>query len=149
MPINQLGLASPAIRPPQPFLLTMTNELNQIVFVYGSLKQGQRLHHAIQGQQFLGNSTTCPDYALYDCGDYPALVKVAANGESVKGELYRVDSNCLQNLDNIECVDEGLYCRKPVDLLPRDDEDDSSDIVWAWFYLQSIDGLRRCGNQWP
>ncbi len=119
------------------------------IFVYGSLKRGQLLHGALIDQKFLGLATTCLEYALFDCGEYPALVKVAANGDAVKGELYRVDSICLQKLDQIEGVDEGLYVREPVSLQDAGEYPDGPNRVWAWFYLHSIHGLRRCGSEWP
>lgn len=119
------------------------------IFVYGSLKRGQRLHDVLLGQQFLGLAETLPDYALFDCGEYPALVKVSTNGDSVKGELYRVEPNCLQNLDLIEGVDQGLYSRQPVNLQSVNTFHKDSHIVWAWYYQHSIEGLRQCGREWP
>lgn len=119
------------------------------IFVYGSLKRGQLLHEALNGQQFLGFATTLPEYALFDCGQYPALVKVATNGDAVKGELFSVDPICLQKLDQIEGVDEGLYSREIVKLENAGSNLEEKVHVWAWFYLHSVASLKRCGDEWP
>lgn len=114
------------------------------VFVYGSLKKGHALHYCLRGQEFLGECQTVTQYRLFDCGSYPALVRVAANGVSVKGELFRVDQNCLTQLDIVECVNECLYQRAGIQLLVPFE----SLHVEAYFYRQSVTGLPDCGGHW-
>lgn len=114
------------------------------VFVYGSLKRGFALHNCLEGQKFLGECQTVPHYRLFDCGSYPALVRVAANGVSVKGELFCVDSKCLGQLDIVEGVNDGLYKRTGILLLPPFESHDSQ----AYFYLPSTLGLADCGERW-
>ena len=116
-----------------------------LVFVYGSLKRGFALHRELSGQQFLGAATTEPEYRLLDCGDYPGMLRVSSVGQSVKGEVYRVDADCLRRLDHVEGVDEGHYSRDRVKLKSPFD----SEMVWAYFYLGDIAGLRGCGREWP
>ena len=54
---------------------------------------------------------------MYDLGEYPGLKEVdPGSGVQVKGEIYQVDQVCLQQLDQIEAVDHGLYQRREVRL---------------------------------
>ncbi len=119
-----------------------------LVFVYGSLKRGHNLHSEIADQQFIGPALSSAEYQLFDCGSYPAMVKVTANGYSIRGELYRVDDSCLSRLDVVEGVNEGLYVREPVNL-QEPEACGTTNPVWAWFYLRDISGLKECGCEWP
>ncbi len=88
---------------------------------------------------------TLPLYRLFDCGEYPALVDVATDGQRVKGEVYRVSEACQLQLDKVEGVDEGLYERREIRLA-----DPYKDVsIQAWFYLNSVAGLKDCGQEWP
>lgn len=116
----------------------------QLIFVYGSLKRGYRLHHLLQAQPFIAEAHTCPLYRLYDLGDYPGLV-AADDGVAVFGEVYCVDAVCLRQLDAAEGVAEGLYERRRVRL----QGDLAAAAVDAWFYAQSCGGCRDCGSRWP
>lgn len=105
------------------------------VFVYGTLKQGGCRHHFIAQEAFLGMATTEPIYRLYDLGDYPGLVH-REHGSNVKGELYEVSDECLEQLDVVEGVAGGLYSRQPIELLAPWNE----STVLTYIYEQSIDG---------
>jgi gamma-glutamylcyclotransferase (GGCT)/AIG2-like uncharacterized protein YtfP len=60
---------------------------NDHLFVYGTLKRGQRNHRLIADQRFLGEATTEPRYRVFDLGPYPGLVIDETNGVAVLGEL--------------------------------------------------------------
>lgn len=122
-------------------------QLTTLLFVYGSLKRGYELHSELHEQQFVAEAHTAPEYRLFDIGRYPGMVKVASEGLSVKGELYRVSQQCLQRLDEVEGVDEGLYLRTCIPLW----QPPCSDLepVWTYLYLQPTEHLRDCGPQWP
>lgn len=115
-----------------------------LLFVYGTLKRGHCRAHLLDGQRFLGDVRTRPFYRLYDCGDYPALAR-DADGVSINGELYQVNSQCLQTLDDVEGVSQQLYERGEVEIVPPL----GSRTVISYFYLQSVAGLRDCGSTWP
>ena len=85
------------------------------VFVYGTLKRNFCRHDALEGQRFIGLAETLPVYKLVDLGDYPGLIP-HESGICVSGELFEVDSQCMQTLDVIECGREGLYRRQSVKL---------------------------------
>ena len=126
----------------------MTNQTEQ-VFVYGSLKRGYELHYLLDGARWLGEAATTPQYRLVDCGEYPGLVRSRVNGVSVRGELYQVDVECLQSLDEAEGVHLGLYSREHINLTGIDCLEAMSTGVWAYFYLLSTENLRECGESWP
>ncbi|GAA5645720.1 MULTISPECIES: gamma-glutamylcyclotransferase family protein [Vibrio] len=75
--------------------------MQHLVFVYGTLRQGQRHHDFLADSQLLGSHETLPEFALYDLGSYPALI----NGhQSIQGEVYLIDDATLQRLDILEDV---------------------------------------------
>jgi gamma-glutamylaminecyclotransferase len=112
------------------------------VFVYGTLKRGQRNHALLRDQEFLGQAQTLPRYRLYDCGRYPALVHDPANGVAVSGEVWSVSEEVLRKMDEYECAPE-LYSRQEVIL-----QDFHSPVV-AYFFNRPIAELKDCGGQWP
>lgn len=70
------------------------------VFVYGTLKLGQRNDHFLSEAEHVGNFITESRYSMYDFGDYPA---VCLNGShAIEGEVYRVDSRQFRALDDLE-----------------------------------------------
>ena len=115
-----------------------------LIFVYGSLKRGYALHHLLSSQQNLGNAVTRSLYRLFDLGSWPGLVDWP-EGLAVRGEVYQVDSACLQQLDEAEGVSEALYARRRILLQPPFDR----EVIHAWFWLGSVSGLPDCGEQWP
>src|SRR5580700_10044401 len=80
-----------------------------ILFVYGTLKRGQKSHHYIADQEFLGTATTMPLYRLYALGWHPGMVLDADNGLEVAGELYAVDDATLGKLDVYEGTPDWFY----------------------------------------
>ena len=73
-----------------------------ILFLYGTLKRGQKSHHFLVGQEFLGTATTMPLYRLYALGWHPGMVLDPDNGVEVTGELWAVDDATLAKLDVYE-----------------------------------------------
>jgi gamma-glutamylaminecyclotransferase len=82
------------------------------VFVYGTLRRGQRNHPQLRGAAFLGEATTAPRYDVIDLGPYPGLV---AGTSPVAGEVWTVSAELLAALDAFEGVPT-LYTRGPVEL---------------------------------
>ena len=86
-----------------------------LVFVYGTLRRGQRNHGQMQGCRWLGEAEL-PGLALYDLGPFPMAVPcddVAADPDAVagatatpalQGELYGVSAQQLAALDRFEGV---------------------------------------------
>lgn len=86
------------------------------VFVYGTLKQGNRtrgMQHFGGEAEFLGTAETSEaKYSMYDLGAFPAVV---LGGEhKISGEVFEVDDVVLGVLDQIEGYPD-FYNRTEVD----------------------------------
>jgi gamma-glutamylcyclotransferase (GGCT)/AIG2-like uncharacterized protein YtfP len=107
------------------------------LFVYGTLKRAGRFHAPLAAQTFLGPVRTRPRYALFDLGDYPALVTDGEAGQAVEGELYQVAGPLLDLLDRIEGAPR-LFRLGPVELEGQDGP------AFAYFYQRDINGHPLC-----
>jgi gamma-glutamylaminecyclotransferase len=83
------------------------------LFVYGTLMQGEPLHHRLGPARFLGGARTAAAFDLVDLGPYPAAV--GGGSTALIGELYEVDPATLDRLDELEGVP-GLYRRTTIPL---------------------------------
>jgi gamma-glutamylaminecyclotransferase len=115
------------------------------IFVYGTLKRGGSNHRFLDGQQYLGNAQTIPGFTLYSVGDYPGMVRSAQDRAGVIGELWAIDQDCLEKLDRLEGLDEGLYERVEVGLSPNA----VADRAQTYLYLRPHAGLPPLGSHWP
>lgn len=70
------------------------------VFVYGTLKRGERHHHLLASARFVGRGRTAPRFGLVDMGGYPAMVE--GGRTAVEGEIWEVDDRTLEKLDALE-----------------------------------------------
>jgi gamma-glutamylcyclotransferase (GGCT)/AIG2-like uncharacterized protein YtfP len=118
--------------------------MNTLIFVYGTLKRGCSNHYYLAGQTFVGPARTRPGYRLYDHGGYPGLVAKPDDREGVAGEVWAVDEEALRQLDHFEGVNEGLYRREPLPLLPPF----ADQIVHAYISELSLKGRREVGSNW-
>jgi gamma-glutamylaminecyclotransferase len=113
-----------------------------VLFLYGTLKRGQKNHRLLAGQRFVGDAATEPRYRLYDLGPYPGMVTDATNGSAVAGELWEVDDGCLAKLDEFEGVPE-LYIRQRVTV------QGIAGPVESYLYNRAIPPETRSGVSWP
>ena len=74
--------------------------MKQRVFVYGTLKRGQRNNHFLHGARFLGAHVTEQVYSMYEFGDFPAVC--IEGRHSIEGELYLVSGRQFKLLDDLE-----------------------------------------------
>jgi len=84
-----------------------------LVFVYGTLMQGEHHHDQMAGSAFLGARRTQPEYELVLIDYFPAML--AGGHVSVLGELYAVNDATLARLDELEEVPE-FYVRAEIRL---------------------------------
>ena len=70
------------------------------VFVYGTLKRGQRNEHFMHGARFLGRHVTKKNYSMYTFGDFPAVCQRGAH--AISGEVYQIDDRLFCRLDDLE-----------------------------------------------
>ncbi len=75
--------------------------MQHLVFVYGTLRQGEYNHHYLSSAQFLGLHESEAQFTLYDLGPYPG---VSEGQQSVQGEVYMIDDDTLAALDILEDV---------------------------------------------
>jgi len=101
-----------------------------IVFVYGSLKKGKKLHSYLKNSKFLGNATTCEKYPmiLSKEGWYPYLIDKPGMGYYIKGEVYNITPNTLKLLDKVEEAP-NYYFRKKICVKIGNKK------VYAWTYF--------------
>jgi len=113
------------------------------LFVYGTLMRGEKRHQHLAQAKFIADVRTARGYRLLDAGDYPALIE-SDDGVSILGELWIVSEATLRVLDEVEGVDEGLYSRRRVPLLPP-----HADLTAeAYIYLESVAGLPDISPSW-
>ena len=114
------------------------------IFVYGTLKRGRSNHAFLSGQTFVGEAQTRPRYRLFDLGGYPGMIEVAKDGRSIRGEVWDVDADCLQQLDVLEDVEGGEYVRVELSMEPPHDV----APVQGYLYLWSIASRPEVGVEW-
>ncbi len=114
-----------------------------ILFIYGTLKRGQKSHHFLEGQEFLGEATTMPLYRLYHLGWHPGMVLDADNGMDIKGELWAVDDETLARLDEYEGVGGEWFIRTDVAVRDR------FETVQAYLFNQRVPPGSPWGSEWP
>lgn len=112
-----------------------------LLFVYGTLKTGQRNHALLRDQRFVAHVATAPRYRLYDLGAHPGLVRDETNGEAVRGELWEVAACALAELDDFEEVP-SLFAREPIEIPGRAN-------VQAYFWNRSLSPDAATGIEWP
>lgn len=76
-----------------------TNTPWEWLFVYGTLKRGQRNHRLLLGAPF-GGEARIDGVRLYDLGPFP--MAIAEAGFHIEGELFGVDARLLAELDRFE-----------------------------------------------
>ncbi len=103
------------------------------VFVYGTLKKGFCNHHFLEKSRFLGKAETLNKYALY-LKDYYPFVTEYEKISIIKGEVYQINQQQLQQIDILEEVPD-YYYRKLIKVKLID----SSKITDAFIYFNNIE----------
>lgn len=110
------------------------------LFVYGTLKRGERNHRLIAAQRFVGPAVTAPRYRVIDLGPHPGLVTDAVHGLAVVGEVWEVSDCTLAELDDFEGIPDP-FARKPIEL--------ADGTAEAYFWVRTIPPAARTGDRWP
>ena len=92
------------------------------VFVYGTLKRGQRNFHYLQAAEFVGSFSTEAVFSMYVFDDYPAVCEQGHH--AIHGEIYLVSDTQFRALDELEWYPD-FYQRI---LIP-------TDYGEAWIYI--------------
>ena len=104
-----------------------------VVFVYGTLMQGQSNHRVLVELDAIriGEARTAGPRTLVDLGPYPALLSADAvrdaGRSAVVGEIFQVDGSALEVLDVFEGCPE-LYARERIAL------EHAGTAIEAWTY---------------
>lgn len=72
----------------------------EAIFVYGTLKKGQRANYKLAEEDFVGEAQTPPLFNMFG-ETYPMLTKTD-KGASVIGEVYLVSKETMKELDRYE-----------------------------------------------
>jgi gamma-glutamylcyclotransferase (GGCT)/AIG2-like uncharacterized protein YtfP len=81
-----------------------------LLFVYGTLKSGERNNHLMEGR-LVRKAKTYKGFRLVDCGNYPGLVR---GDKAIEGEVWEVSEPTLARLDRFEGVYRGVYVREQI-----------------------------------
>jgi gamma-glutamylcyclotransferase (GGCT)/AIG2-like uncharacterized protein YtfP len=95
------------------------SETPELLFVYGTLMSGQRLHKHLSaraGVRYMGAARMRGELYRPLGRRYPGAVRTGRKGRLILGELYelRQPAQTLPALDRLEGCDEGLFTREKV-----------------------------------
>lgn len=89
--------------------------MTEYLFVYGTLKRGQRNHQLLRGWTYSHDVFTDEGYVLYQPDGFLFPYMYKSEGGCVYGELYHTDlSDPFTILDYLEGVDSNHYKRERV-----------------------------------
>jgi gamma-glutamylaminecyclotransferase len=82
--------------------------MRTLVFVYGTLNERFSNAHVNAGVRVSGEYETVECFPLYIIGEYyiPWLLDQENDGHCVQGQLFDVDEQALQRMDELEMLDE-------------------------------------------
>ena len=75
------------------------------IFVYGTLKRGQKYHHHLRGSEFMGPAVLSGPFKMYlePGGDYPLVIRTPGENRKIFGEVYVIETRKhLLALDEFE-----------------------------------------------
>ena len=117
---------------------------SDLVFVYGTLRPGERNAHWLGDARHLGSAVSEAAYTLCDTGPYPAALPYGHT--ALIGDVYAVDRPTLDDLDTLESYPV-FYSRRRI----ATDYGPSWIYVWAamrqadWPVIIEGDWTRRAG----
>lgn len=109
------------------------------VFVYGTLKRGQRNSHFMHCAEFLGQHRTEKNYSMYEFENYPAVCPQGS--QAIKGEVYHISDRQFKMLDELEWYPR-FYQRIEI----------PTDWGNAWMYIVKFklcQGKKQLPGDWP
>lgn len=110
---------------------------NILIFVYGTLKAGFRLHDYLGANSaFIANYTTNPDYTMYNLyNSFPGVVE--GGNTAITGEIYSVSRQNLVLLDKLEGYP-AHYIRKTLDT--------PYGPAWIYLYNKQKENLKKVSS---
>lgn len=86
------------------------------VFVYGTLKRGIHNHRLLETSDFFGEAYTVDTFRMYQTGFPVIFMSDHPDAKSVFGEVYDVDDETLERLDQLESAGY-MYDRRQVNVI--------------------------------
>jgi gamma-glutamylcyclotransferase (GGCT)/AIG2-like uncharacterized protein YtfP len=131
--IANVATVPAVVAPAKPSTPWLYPEPIKHVFVYGTLKKGERLHWAMKDCEFIGEDfTKLKNFKMFSVGDrFPGVTRWKGTC-AIKGEVYKLpedDTVVLKQLDRIEGVP---------DLFRRDDTRTLTHDLKCHMYLASL-----------
>ena len=111
-----------------------------LIFVYGTLKKGFNNNYLLNNSKFIGEAITIEKYALYQSG-IPFVIKDKSVSK-IHGEVYSVDSETLNILDDLE-GHPNCYKREEIFVSLR--QNNEKIKAWIYFYPKAIGELVPTG----
>jgi gamma-glutamylcyclotransferase (GGCT)/AIG2-like uncharacterized protein YtfP len=115
----------------------------QYIFVYGTLKRGEKAHRELRrkyGVQFVSEARIRGNLYKLHGEAFPGAVHTPAQNRFVEGDLFalRDPEKTLPDLDHFEGVDEGLFRRELVDVWACG----RRVKAWAYLYARPLTGAQ-------
>tara|TARA_R110002012_G_scaffold77863_4_gene198588 strand:- start:4655 stop:5119 length:465 start_codon:yes stop_codon:yes gene_type:complete len=114
-------------------------EACNLVFVYGTLKKGFNNHHLLQIDDsiFKGHCTTGDKYHMFVEHSIPFVIRATDEDQQdavkIEGELYEVNADTLQDLDELEGHPR-FYRRQLVSVLVKESKVKKAKLAWMYIY---------------
>jgi gamma-glutamylcyclotransferase (GGCT)/AIG2-like uncharacterized protein YtfP len=110
--------------------------MDELIFVYGTLKRGGENHYLLEGSRFAGEASI-NGWEMRDLGDYPAITK--SDGGNVHGEMYIVSDETFLRISILEGYP-SLFQRMVV----------KTNVGWsAWvYYMEKTKGPIIESGRW-
>lgn len=121
----------------------------QLIFAYGTLREGFLRHQTLKHQKFIGYGSTDNRYNMFITKNHKAPYPVvmlegrADKVGSIFGEVYSVVPSCLQALDYLES--NGSIYKRHLTAIHIGNKDGSIKTLYAWMYkgMRSFWGSRQ------
>ena len=115
--------------------------MKKLLFVYGTLRQGQGNHRLIQRCEFIGMAATVRAYTMKASG-IPFVLKDPPRTH-IRGEVYRLDTRELSSVDRLEGHPRN-YRREEIPVLI--DGQDFPVSAWIYFHPTGAGELIESGD---
>lgn len=115
--------------------------MSDLIFVFGTLKEGFRNAHINRGRRVPGRYVTTRPHPLHIVGErcLPWLLDRPGEGLPVFGELYAADAEALAEMDRLERIDvPGWYERRRIAVRVHPG---SGPLLEPWVYFGSEAGF--------
>lgn len=108
--------------------------MNNLIFIYGTLKKGESNHSHMKGSKYIGNAKSVKKYIMhpYRNSDFPCLFNESGK-YNIEGELYKVSDEKMVQLDYFEGVP-NLFDKEKIDVI-----DEFKNIIKANVYFCKLE----------